>query len=137
MGMIEQLVAQHAPQLVERLTQGAAGGLDATQAKALVPAAGQQLDAAVADGRVALGDLAGGGIGPLLAKLDVGAIASAAGIDRATAEQGLAALIPAVQSLLGDPASGAGKVLGGLGGDDASALLGAAGKLAGGLFGKR
>ena len=104
----------------------------------MLPPTGQQLEQAVSSGSLDLGALlGGGGVGDLLSKLDVGSIASSAGVDAGTAEQGLTALLPAIGSLLQNEAGGAGELLAKLGGSGgAKDLLGTAGKLAGGLFGK-
>lgn len=136
MGLIQDLITQHAPKLIERAAGPA--GIDAEQLKALLPPTGQQLEGAVTSGTLDLGALlSGGGIGDLLAKLDLGAIASAAGVDSAAAEQGVGALLPAIASLIQTEGGGASELLAKLGDTGgASDLLGAAGKLAGGLFGK-
>jgi len=138
MGLIQDLLAEHGPKLIDQAVSAASGAVDADQVRALLPPTGQQLDAAVSGGGLDLSALlGGGGLDGLLSQLDIGAIASAAGLDAGTAQQGLQSLLPAIGSLL-QSQGGAGELLAKLGGGDAAeGLLGAAGKLAGGLFGKK
>ena len=136
--MLEDLLKEHGGELLSSLTSG--GGLDTSQAEKLLPPAVSGIGEAISGGGLDLGDLLGGGDGAvsaLLGKLDIGQIASAAGLDQNQAQNGLASLIPAVMSLLGNKAGGAEGLLSMLGGSgDAAGALGALGGMAGKLFGK-
>jgi len=136
--MIETLLKQHGGELMSALT--GSGGLDAGQAERLLPPAVGGIGEALAGGGLDLGDLLGGGGGAasaLLSKLDISAIAGAAGVDEGQTRNGLASLIPIVVSLLGKEAGGAEGLLSMLGGQGGSTgAVGALGGLAGKLFGK-
>ncbi len=131
--MIEALLREHRGELLASLTGSA--GLEAGQAESLLPPALGRIAEALAGGGVDLGELLGsGGAGALLSKLDIGSIASLAGLDEATTRNGLASLVPVVLRLLEDEAGGAKGLLsmlggGGQGGGLAGALGGIAGKL--------
>ena len=134
--MLDTILKEHGPDLLSSLTSG--GGLDASQAESLLPPALGGIGEALGGGGLDLGDLLGGGEGAaqgLLGKLDIGAIASAAGLSEGQAQSGLAALVPVVISLLGDKAGGADDLLSMLGGGSGGAggmLKGLAGKFLGG-----
>ena len=135
--MLEALLKEHGGELLSSLTGG--GGLDATQAEGFLPPALGGIGEALSGGGLDLGELLGGGSGAvaaLLSKLDIGAIAQAAGLDSGQAQNALQSLVPVVISLLGDKAGGAEGLLSMLGGGKGGAgdLVGALGGLAGKLF---
>ena len=135
--MIEALLKEHGAELLSSLT--GAGGLDAGQAKNLLPPAISGIGEAISGGGLDLSDLLGGGSGAvsaLLGKLNVGEIAGAAGLDESQTQTGLASLIPAAVALLGDKAGGAEGLMSLLGGGEKSGALGALRGIAGKLFGK-
>ena len=134
--MLESLLKEHGGELLSSLT--GAGGLDAGQAKSLLPPAIGGITEAMSGGGLDIGALLGGGEGAvssLLGKLNVGEIAASAGLDEGQAKNGLASLIPAVMALLGDKAGGAEGLMSMLGGEKSGALS-ALGGIAGKLFGK-
>ncbi|MFK7898150.1 MAG: hypothetical protein AB8G23_20125 [Myxococcota bacterium] len=135
--MLEALLKEHGGELLSSLT--GAGGLDQGQAENLLPPALSGIGDALQGGGLDLGSLlGGGGAGDLLQQLNIGDIASSAGLSEDQASSGLASLIPAVMSLLGNQAGGAEDLLSmlGGGGEGASGALGAIGNIAGKLFGK-
>ena len=136
--MLETLLKEHGGELLSSMTSGT--GLDTSQAESLLPPALSGIGEALSGGGLDLGALLGGGqtgVSDLLGKLDIGQIAGAAGLDEGQAKTGLASLIPAVLSLLGNKAGGADGLMSMLGGGDAkSGALGALGGIAGKLFGK-
>ncbi len=136
--MIEALLKEHSGELLSSLTGGA--GLNASQAKDLLPPAISGIGDALKGGGLDLSDLLGGGSGAvskLLGQLDIGAIAGAAGLDKSEARNGLTSLIPAVISLLENKAGGAAGVMSMLGGEGGqSGTVGALAGIAGKLFGK-
>jgi hypothetical protein len=138
--MLESLLRDHADEFLGALT--GAGGLKSGEAQSLLPPALDGIGQAVGSGGLDLSSLLGGGSGDavseILGRLDLAGIASAAGIDQARAETGLASLIPVVLSLLGDKAGGVDDILAMLSGGsgEAGAVLGALGGLTGKLFGK-
>ena len=134
--MLESILKQHGGELLSAIV--GSSELDTGQAERLLPPALDGIGQAVGEGGLDLGDLLGGGQGAvsaLLGKLDVSAIAGAAGLDEGQAQNGLASLIPVVISVLGDKMGGAEGLLSMLGGDNAE-TLGALGGIAGKLFGK-
>ena len=137
--MLESLLREHADERLGALTGSA--GLESGEARSLLPPALDGIGQAVGSGGLDLSTLLGGGDGvsALLGKLDLAAIASAAGIDEGRARAGLASLVPVVLSLLSDKTGQAGGVenlLGMLGGGGAGGALGTLGGMAGKLFGK-
>lgn len=147
--MIESLLKQHSETLIAAVTQGSQ--LDAGQAEQLVPPAITGLQETLSSGDLDLSSLLGGGgldisslvsggaLGEILGKLDIGHIASQAGLGEGEARDGLASLIPVAVSLLGERAGGLQGLVGLLGGDSAGsgdAVGGALRGLAGKLFGK-
>lgn len=138
--MIETILKQHSSQLIGAVA--AHSELDTNQAEALLPPALGNIGDVLRGGDIDLASLLGDGgpgVGALLEKLDVGAIASQAGLEEGQARGGLAALLPLVISLLGDKAGGADglvSMLGGLTGNSQGGGLGAIGGLAGKLFGR-
>lgn len=137
--MLEALLKEHGGELLSSLT--GAGGLDEGQAQNLLPPALSGIGDALQGGGLDIASLlGGGGEGPaaLLDKLNIGEIASSAGLTEDQASGGLASLVPAVMSLLGNQSGGAEGLLSmlGGGGEGASGALGALGGIAGKLFGK-
>ena len=137
--MLEALLKEHGGELLSSLT--GAGGLDQGQAENLLPPALSGIGEALQGGGLDLGSLlSGGGDGPaaLLEKLNIGEIASSAGLSEDQASNGLASLLPAVMSLLGNNAGGAEGLLSMLGGAEGASggVLGKLGGIAGKLFGK-
>ncbi len=139
--MLAELLKDNGSDLIAAITQGS--NLNTSQAESLLPPALDQITDSVkaGDSGFDLGSLLGGGEGAassLLAGLDIGKIASAAGLDEAQVQAGLASLIPTVLSLLGDKAGGAQGLLSMLGGGDSdggsAGGLGALGSMAGKLF---
>lgn len=136
--MLETILKEHGSELIGAITGGS--GLDAGQAENLIPPALGGIGDALSGGNLDLGSLLGGGggdIGALLGKLDIGGIASQAGLGEDQARDGLTSLIPMVLSLLGDKSGGAEGLLSMLGGEGGGGgALGALGGLAGKLLGK-
>ncbi len=133
--MLDTILKEHGPELLAALTGG--GGLDGDQADRLLQPALSGIGEALTGGRLDLGQLLGGGdaaASSLLGQLDVGAIASAAGLTEGQAGGGLASLVPIVLSLLAQQGGGADGLLSMLGGSGGAAekLGGLAGKLFGG-----
>ena len=111
--------------MIEKIT--GESGLDESQAERLIPAAGGQLESALAGGQIDIGSLlGGGGLGDLNSKFDLGSLANAAGTDTEGAQEGLSAMLPIVMKLLQEN-SGAAELLQGLAGGDSGNLIGAAG----------
>jgi hypothetical protein len=135
MELIQQFVQHHAGSLISQLVERL--GFEPAQAERFVPAAADKLVAALSGGGLDVASLLGGAdLSSLLGKIDVAGLAEDAGVGEEQARGGLEAIAPAMLSALGDQAGGAEALLGALGGDAGGGLLGAAGKLAGGLFGK-
>ena len=135
--MLEALLKEHGGELLSSLT--GAGGLDQGQAENLLPPALGGISDALQNGGLDLSSLLGGGnaAADLLKQLNIGDIASSAGLSEHQAKSGLASLVPAVMSLLNNKASGPADLLAMLGGGEgASGALGAIGGIAGKLFGK-
>lgn len=138
--MLEAILKEHGGDLLSSMI--GSGGLDSGQAERLLPPALEGIGGALGDGGLDLGDLLGGGegaVGALLGKLDIGAIASSAGLGSDETLAGLTSLIPVVVSLLSDKVgggAGAEGLMSMLSGGDGSDALGAIGGLAGKLFGK-
>lgn len=136
--MLEAFLKEHGGELLSSLT--GAGGLDQSQAENLLPPALGGITDALQSGGLDLSSLlSGGGNGAadLLKQLNIGDIASRAGLSEGQASSGLASLVPAVMSLLNNKASGPADLLAMLGGGEgASGALGAIGGIAGKLFGK-
>lgn len=129
--LVQELVAQHGPQLVADLT--ARAGLDALQAGKFVPAAGDTIAKALAGGGVDISRVVGGDFGALLSKIDVAALAKKVGIDGGRAQGALATLLPLVLQLVRQESGGLEGLLKNLaGGGGLRDLGGAAAK----LFGK-
>ena len=142
--MLESILREHGDELLGALT--GAGGLDRSEAKDLLPPAVDGIGQALSGsggldlGRL-LGSLGGGGgtgaiVSQVLGQLDLGAIASQAGVAEGKARSGLEALIPVVVSLLGQKGGVEGLLSQLGGGKGAAGLAGAVGGLAGKLFGK-
>ena len=136
--MLESLLREHGGELLSSLT---GAGLDSSQAESLLPPALGGIGDLLKGGNLDVGDLLGGGDGAvsaLLGQLDIGSIASAAGLSEGQAQGGLASLIPVVMSLLGKQSGGVEGLLSMLGGDSGgtSGGLGALGGIAGKLFGQ-
>ncbi|MEZ4333619.1 MAG: hypothetical protein R3F35_17840 [Myxococcota bacterium] len=137
--MLEQLLRQHADPLVSAMTQGTR--LDADQAKRMLPPALDQIGDAVQGGAggLDLGALLGGGQGAvqaLIGQLDLGRIASAAGLSEAQVREGVERLVPAVMGLLQGQGGGIDGLLSALGAKGGAGALGALGGVAGKLFGR-
>jgi hypothetical protein len=137
--MLEQLLKQHADQLVSAMTQGTR--LDADQAKRMLPPALDQIGDTVKGGAggLDLGALLGGGQGAiqaLIGRLDLGRIASAAGLSDAQVREGIERLVPAVMGLLQGQGGGVEGLLSALGAKGGAGALGALGGVAGKLFGR-
>jgi hypothetical protein len=131
MGIVEDLLSDKGGEFVGALVDKA--DFSAEQAQGFAPAALSALTGALGGGGLDIGSLLGGAdLGALLSKIDLGSLASQTGVDSGKAESGLQVLVPLVLSALQGKAGGADGIASLLGGSDA---LGAAGKLAGKLFG--
>ena len=93
---IQDLISSQGPALLSKL-QGA--GLSADQVKGFLPAAGEQVSAAVSGGGIA-SLLGGGGVEDLIKNIDISALAEKVGIDNALAEKALQSIVPIVKEAL-------------------------------------
>jgi hypothetical protein len=132
--MVQQLIGEHGSELVQNLVSKL--GFSAEEAQGFLPVAVEKLMAALQGGGVDIGQLVGGGgVDAVLSMLNAGEIAASSGIDEAKAAAGLGELVPNFLSVLKAQSGGAEGLLSALGGGKSDELLGAAGGLAGKLFG--
>lgn len=132
--MVQKLIQERGPELVQSLVSKV--GFSAEEAQGFLPVAVEKLMAALQGGGLDFGELlGGGGVASLLSKLNTREIAADSGLDEAKAEAGLGELVPNVLSALKEQSGGAEGLLSALGGGKSDGLLGAAGGLAGKLFG--
>ena len=133
MDIVQQLLRERGGELAQNLIGEA--GFSSDQAEGFLPLALQKVIAVLQGGDLDLGALLGGsGASSILSRLNVGELATEAGLDEAKAGAGISALIPALLSAIQQGAGGTEGLLASLGGEGASDLLGAAGGLAGKLF---
>ena len=131
--IVQQLLKDRGPELVQLLVSKA--GFSSDEAQSFLPSAAAKLVDAIQGGGLDLGDLlGGGGVASLIAKVNVGAVATETGIDEAKATAGIGELAPSLLSALKEQSGGAEGLLAALGGGKSEGLLGAAGGLAGKLF---
>jgi hypothetical protein len=137
MDILATLLKDVAPQLIEALTSQ--GGLDREQAERFVPEATEatlgQLRNAKDLGLDPRDLLEGRNVGSLLSQLDIGSLAGRVGMGESQVLQALQAFVPALLGILNAKGGGAEGALSLLGGGGAAGVMGAAGKLAGKLFG--
>ncbi|MFT5173217.1 MAG: hypothetical protein ACI8W7_001388 [Gammaproteobacteria bacterium] len=109
---IQDIISSQGPALLSKLQSV---GLSADQAKDFLPAASEQVSAAVSSGGIA-SLLGGDGVDALIKNIDIGAIAEKVGIDKALAEKALQSLVPMVMEVMQGGGGGAAAMLGGLAG---------------------
>lgn len=112
MNILDGIIKSNSGELVSLLT---AKGFNLDQAKQFLPAAAEQVMKSVPQEGIA-SLLSGSGasvVAGLMQKIDVGALASAAGINADMATTGLKALLPKIVQLLGNNGAGLGALLGG------------------------
>lgn len=130
MGIVDEILEERGSEFAGALVEKA--GFGAQEAQSFLPPALSQVIEAVGGGGVDVAALLGGGDPQsLLAKIDLGGLASASGVDASKASSGLQALLPLLLSALQAKAGGAEGILSLLGGGSAG---GALGSLAGKLF---
>ncbi len=112
MNILDGIIKSHSGELSSLLVDK---GFNLEQAKQFLPAAADQVMKAAPQEGIA-GLLSGSGasvVAGLMQKIDVGALASAAGINAEMATTGLNALLPKIVQLLGNDGGGLGALLGG------------------------
>ena len=121
MGTLQDVLSEHGADWIRKLV--AQTDMGQGQAETFLPVAAKAVNALLEGGELDLSSLlGGGGLDDLLEKLDLGALAGAADVDRGTAARGLETIGPELLGALS-------------GGGQAGELLGAAGGLAKKLFG--
>jgi len=135
MGILDEILEDKGSELSGALVEKA--GFSGEEAQSFLPPAVGKVLEAVGGGGVDIGALMGaGGIQSLLAKIDLGSLASESGVEASKASSGLQAMLPLLMSALRDKAGGAEGILSLLGGGSAGGALGAVRGLAGKLFGR-
>ncbi len=112
MNILNGIIKSHSGELSSLLVDK---GFNLEQVKQFLPAAAEQV-MKVAPQEGISGLLSGSGasvVAGLMQKIDVGALASAAGINAEMATTGLNALLPKIVQLLGNDGGGLGALLGG------------------------
>ena len=112
MNILNGIIKSHSGEFTSLLT---AKGFNLEQAKQFLPAAADQVMKAAPQEGIA-GLLSGNGasvVAGLMQKIDIGALASAAGINAEMATTGLNALLPRIVKLLGNDSGALGGLLGG------------------------
>ena len=112
MNILNGIIKSHSGELSSLLV---GKGFNLEQAKQFLPAAADQVMKVAPQEGIA-GLLSGSGasvVAGLMQKIDVGALASAAGINAEMATTGLNALLPKIVQLLGNDGGGLGALLGG------------------------
>jgi len=130
MGFVDQFLEENGGELVGGLVQQL--GFSKEQAQTFVPIAVSKVLELLQGGGLDLGSLLGGASAKGVSdRIDVGQLASQAGVSEPLAQQGVESLVPTLLSKLGEQGGGAEGVGALLGGGDASKLLGGVGKLFG------